>query len=124
MHCLCEVQNNVIQLGRTCLCSLFMDDEELEQVERFTYLGSCISTNGNITSEITARISKAQAAFSNLRHLRRCTDVSLVTKGQVYNATVCSTLLYGCETWPLRSEDLYGLQVFDHSCLCSVAHNQ
>ena len=27
------------------VCPLFMEDEELEQVERFTYLGSCISTN-------------------------------------------------------------------------------
>ena len=50
------------------ICPLFMEGEELEQVERFTYLGSCINTNGNIASEITARISKAQAAFSNLRH--------------------------------------------------------
>ena len=45
-------------LGVTA-CPLFMEGEELEQVERFTYLGSCISINGNITSEITARISKA-----------------------------------------------------------------
>ena len=51
------------------VCPLFMEGEELEQVERFTYLGSCISTNGKVTSEITARISKAQAAFCNLRHL-------------------------------------------------------
>ena len=63
--------------GQNLSVPLFMEGEELEQVERFTYLGSCISTNGNITSEITARISKAQAAFSNLRHLWRCTDVSL-----------------------------------------------
>ena len=81
------------------VCSLFMEElEELEQVERFTYLGSCISTNGNITSEITARIFKAQFAFSNLRNLWRCMDVSLSTKGRVHNATDRSTLLYGCET--------------------------
>ena len=75
-----------------------MEGEGLEQVERFTYLGSCIRTNGNITSEIRVRISKAQAAFSNLRHLWHCTDVSLATKGRVYNlTTVRSTLLYGCD---------------------------
>ena len=51
------------------VCPLFMEGEELEQVERFTYLGSCISTNGDITSEITARISKAQTAFSQLTPL-------------------------------------------------------
>ena len=48
-----------------------MEGEELEQVERFTYLGSYISTNGHITCEITGRISKARATFSTLRHLWR-----------------------------------------------------
>ena len=104
------------------VCPLFMEGEKLEQAERFTYLGSCISTNGNITSEITVRISKAQAAFSNLRHLWRCTDVSLATKGRVYNATVRLTLPYGSETWPLRSGDLHKLQVFDHRFLRAIGH--
>ena len=80
------------------VCSLFIEGEELEQLERFTYLGSCISTNGNITSEITAKISKAQVAFSNLCLLWRCTENSLATKGRVYHATVRFTLLYRCET--------------------------
>ena len=102
------------------VCSFSMENEELEQVEKFTYLGSCISTNGNITGEITAMISNAQAAFSNLRHLWRCTDISLATKDRVYNATVRSTLIYGCETWPLRSGDLHRLQVFYHRCLRSI----
>ena len=65
---------------------------------------------------------KLSAHFSNLRHLWRCTNVSLATKVRVYNATVRSTLLYGCETWPLRSGDLYRLQVFDHRCLRSIGH--
>ena len=74
------------------------------------------------TSEILVRISKAQAAFSNLRHLWRCTDVSLATKGRVYNATVRSTLLYGCGTWMLRSGNFHRLQVFDHRYLRSIGH--
>ena len=99
------------------VCSLFMESGELDKVKRLTYLGSCISTNGNITSEITARISKAQATYSNLRHLWRCTDVPLATKGRVHNATI-----YVCETWPFRSRDLHWLQVFDHNCLRSIGH--
>ena len=33
---------------------------------------------------------------------------------------VRSTLLYGGQTWPLRSGDLHKLQVFDHRCLRSI----
>ena len=102
--------------------SLFVEGQELEQVELFTYRGSCISTNGIITREITARISKAQAAFSKLRHIWHFTDVSLATKVRVYNMTVHSNLLYGCETWPLVSEDINRLQTFKHRCLRFVGH--
>ena len=101
---------------------LLMEGEELEQVDKFTYLGSCISANGSIAEEISARIARAQAAFSNLRHLWRRRDVSLTTEGRVYNVTVRPTLLYECETWALCSEYVHSLQVFDHRCLRSIGH--
>jgi hypothetical protein len=90
-------------------------------VERFTYLGSCISSDGSVADEVSARISKARIAFANLRHLWRQNGISLGLKGRVYQATVRSVLLYGCETWSLRAEDLRRLQVFDHRCLRSMA---
>ena len=70
---------------------------------------------------VNARISKAWMAFANLLHLWRRNDVSLVVKGHVYNAAVCSVLLYGCETWPLRQQDVHRLEVFDHRCLRQLA---
>jgi hypothetical protein len=95
--------------------------EALEVVERFTYLGSCISSDGSMTDEVTTRISKARIAFANLRHLWRQKGISLGLKGRVYQTTVRAVLLYGCETWPLRAEDLRRLQVFDHRCLRTIA---
>ena len=88
----------------------------------YYYLGSCISANGSIAEEISARITRAQAVFLNLHHLWRRRDISLTTKVRVYNATVRPTLLYGCETWALRSEDEHRLQVFNHRCLRSIGH--
>ena len=78
--------------------------------------------DGSIAEEISARIARAQAAFLNMRHLWHRRDISLTTKGRVYNATVRPTLLYGCETWVLRSEDIHRLQVFDHRCLRSIGY--
>ena len=101
---------------------LLMEGEALEQVDKFTYLGIYISANGSISEEISARIARAQAAFSNLRHLWRRMDILFTTKGRVYNPTVRLALLYGCETWALRSEDVHRLQVFDHRCLRSIGH--
>ncbi|KAG5450806.1 hypothetical protein CSKR_101413 [Clonorchis sinensis] len=62
--------------------------------------------------DISIRIGKARAAFVNLHHLWRRRDVSLSVKGRGYNAAARSVLLYGSETWPLRTED-----VKDFHCL-------
>ena len=100
---------------------LSLSGEVLEVVSSFTYLGSCISNDGGVDSEIHARIGKARAAFSKLRHLWREKGVSERLKGRVYEAAVRTVLLYGCETWPVRTEDLKRLQAFDHRCLRYIA---
>ena len=91
-----------------------------ERVDKFTYLGSCITPDGSIAEELSSCIQKVQLAFSNLHHLWRRNDVKLSTKGRIYSAAVRSVLLYGSETWPLKAEDIRRLSVFDHRCLRSI----
>ena len=84
---------------------LVLQGECLDTVERFTYLGSCISSDGSVTDEVNARISKARAAFANLRHLWNQKGLPLRLKGRVYNATVRAVLLYSTETRSIRAQD-------------------
>ncbi|KER27332.1 LOW QUALITY PROTEIN: hypothetical protein T265_13817 [Opisthorchis viverrini] len=100
---------------------LTIQGEVLEVAERFTYLGSCISSDCSVTDEVNARIYKARTAFANLRRLWRQNGLFLNLKGRVYQATVRAVLLYGCETWPIRAADLRCLQVFDNRCLRTIA---
>ena len=69
---------------------LTLSDDELDFVDSFTYLGICINTSGNITDEITFRISRARAVFGNLHDLWRRTDMCLLTKDRVYNRILSS----------------------------------
>lgn len=100
---------------------LVIQGEPLEIVDRFTYLGSCVSSDCRVKHEVDARISKARIAFANLRHLWRQKGISLGLKGRVYMTTVRAVLLYGSETWCLRAEDLRRLRVFDNRCLRTIA---
>ena len=101
--------------------SLTIGNDRLDTVDSFVYLGSCISAGGCVEREVSLRLAKAGLAFANLRHLWRRRDVSLATKGRVYNAVVRAVLLYGCETWAIRSEDVRRLSVFDNRCMRSIA---
>ncbi|KER26859.1 hypothetical protein T265_05990 [Opisthorchis viverrini] len=68
--------------------SLMLADEPIEVVDKFVYLGSCISPGGLAKDDISIRIGKARAAFANLCQLWRRRDISFSVKGRVYNAAV------------------------------------
>ncbi|VDP34330.1 unnamed protein product [Schistosoma margrebowiei] len=70
---------------------LVIGSEVVERVDRFTYLGSLISSCGLVCDEISARIQKARLAFANFRHLWRRRDIRLSTKGRVYCAAELET---------------------------------
>ncbi|CAH8442995.1 unnamed protein product [Dicrocoelium dendriticum] len=67
--------------------ALTLGGDQLEVVQKFSYLGSCISALG-IEDEITNRIAKARIAFANLRHLWRRRDIIPALQGRVYNAAI------------------------------------
>jgi hypothetical protein len=111
----------LVQDWNSAVPNLSLDDEVLDVVDNFTYLGSCVTNDGSIHKEISLRVAKARAAYAGLGHLWRRKDVSLKTKARVYNASVRSVLLYGCETWALRAEDTRRLETFDQRCLRRLA---
>ncbi|VDP81821.1 unnamed protein product [Schistosoma curassoni] len=101
-----------------------LDGEQIDVVEKFVYLGSCISPGDGVSDEIDSCIVKARAAYANLGHLWRLRDVSLAVRGRIYNASVRAVLLYACETWPFRVDDVRRLSVFGHRCVRRIADIQ
>ncbi len=91
------------------------DGEPLEDVDKFKYLSPMFAGNSQGTEKIRSRINLARSAFSRLQScLWSRRDISLRTKGRVYQAVVRSIRLYGCETWPVRVADERLLEVFDN----------
>ncbi len=103
--------------------AVLLDGEPLEDVERFKYLGLMFVANGQGTEEIRSRINLARSAFSRLQsRLLSRREISLRTKGRVYQAVVRSILLYGCETWPARVADERMLEVFNNDSIRRILH--
>ncbi|XP_067939462.1 uncharacterized protein [Watersipora subatra] len=77
-----------------------IDDNNLQNVEKFTYLGSYLAKNTTVDNEISTRLGIASTAFGRLT---KCVwsfrHIGIKTKVRVYKACVLSILVYGAETW-------------------------
>lgn len=103
--------------------NIYIDGHRLNVVNKFTYLGSSISDEGNMDSEIDSRIAKASAAFGALSHrVWKAKGIRVATKVRVYQAMVMTTLLYGCETWTCYATHNKWLEVFHQRKLREILH--
>ncbi len=94
-----------------------VEGENLEVVEKFTYLGSVIDHQGGTTIDVQTRINKARFSFSQLNNIWNSGNISYKTKLRLFNSNVMSVLLYGSETWFLSTRSQSSLQVFINKSL-------
>ena len=90
----------------------------LNDVEKFTYLGSTISRHVNIDKEVTCRIARASSAFGRLQsNVWYRGGISLIAKLKMYRAVVITMLLYASESWTIYSRHARQLNKFHMACL-------
>ena len=102
--------------------SITIDNQVLEVADHFTYLGSIISSNLSLDSEINKLIAKAASVMA--RQSERVwsnNQLTSNTKLQVCHArvlsTLLSTLLYGSESWTTYARQENRLESFHLCCL-------
>ncbi|KAL9963813.1 hypothetical protein ACROYT_G027358 [Oculina patagonica] len=71
--------------------------DEIQDIEKFTYLGSIVSSEGGTDQDIVARIGKATTAFHILRPIWRSRAIFVKTKLRIFNTNVKSVLLCGSD---------------------------
>ena len=98
--------------------NISVGDYTLEEVDEFVYLGSTISSNLSLDTELNTRIGKASTAMARLA--TRVWDNSMLTtntKMKVYQVCMHSTLLCSSETWTLYTRQERRLNTFHLRCL-------
>ena len=75
-----------------------LDGTSLKMVDKFTYLGSSVSST---EKDIDTRLTKAWAAIDKLSVIWK-SDLTDKMKRSFFQADVVSILLYGCTTWTLK----------------------
>ncbi len=74
-----------------------LDGASLKLVDKFTYLGSSVSST---EKDIDTRLTKAWTAIDKLSIIRK-SDLTDKMKHNFFQAAVIWILLYGCTTWTL-----------------------
>ena len=74
-----------------------LNGSSLKLGDKFTYLGSSVSSN---ETDINMRLAKAWTAIDSLSVIWK-SDLTDKTKRSFFHAAVVSRLLYGCTTWTL-----------------------
>ena len=91
--------------------------QRLEEVDRFTYLGSSLANDGNVDHDIKCRLGKASAAYQRLRPIWNSSTLALPLKIRLFNSIVIPTAIYACETWKTSTSIVKKLNTFQQRCL-------
>ena len=92
---------------------IVIDNNQIEQVGSFVYLGQTITEDATSDTEIRKRIAMAKGAFSNIRPLLTNSNISLGTRLRVVKCYIWSLLLYGCETWTVNKTTESKIKAFE-----------
>ena len=75
-----------------------IDEETLETMTDFIFLGSKITADGDCSHEIKRRLLLGRKAITNLGSILRSIDITLPTKVHLVKAMVFPVVMYGCES--------------------------
>ena len=67
--------------------------------------GSKITADGDCSHEIKRRLLLGRKVMSNLDSILNSKDITLPTKVQIVKAMVFPVVMYGCESWTIKTAE-------------------
>ena len=92
------------------------DEEDIEVVNTFNFLGSLIVDTGGSSEEIKRRLAMARSSTISLTSIWKDRGISRKTKIRIMNALVFPIATYGSETWALGAADRKKINAFEMWC--------
>ena len=80
-----------------------IDGETVETVIGFIFLGSKITADGDCSHEIKRLMLLGRKVMTNLNSILKSRDITLPTKVCLAKAMVFPVVMYGCESWTIKT---------------------
>ena len=95
-------------------CNIKVGEDTLEEIHKYEYLGSTITSNGDGITEIRKRLAAATEKLGKMKTLWKGQDNS--TKLRILRTCVFPTATYGCETWTTNKTITKLINAFEMKC--------
>ena len=82
-----------------------IDEETVETVSDFIFLGSKITADGDCSHEIKRHLLLGRKAITNLDRILKSRDITLPTKVHLVKAMVFPVVMYGRESWTIKKAE-------------------
>ena len=92
-----------------------IDNNKLETVRRFKYLGAIVSDEGS-KPEVLSRIAQTTAAVTKLKVILNDRNIAISSKIRLMHSLVLSVFLYACETWTITADIERRIQALEMRC--------
>ena len=82
-----------------------IEEEKVEAVTDFIFLGSKITEVGDYSHEIKRRLFLGRKVLTNLDSVLKSRDIILLTKFHTVKAMVFPVVMYRCESWTTKKAE-------------------
>ena len=93
-----------------------IDEETVETVADFIFVGSKITADGVCSHEIKRRLLLGRKVMINLDSILKSRDIALSIKALLVKTMVFLVVMYGCESWTIKKAEHRRIDVFELWC--------
>ena len=82
-----------------------IEDEKVEAVTDFIFLGFKITVDSDCSHEIKRQLLLERKAMTNIDSILKSRDVTLLTKAHIVKAMVFPVVMNGSESWTIKTTE-------------------
>ena len=88
------------------------DEEKVETVTDFVFLGSKITEDGDCNDKIKKQLLLRRKVMTNLDSVVKTRDITLLTHVRIVKAMVFPVVMYRCESWTIKKTECQRIDAF------------
>ena len=110
-----SIQKTKIMASRP-ITSWQIDGETVETMTDYIFLGSKITADGDCSHEIKRHLLLERKGMTNLDSILKSRDIILPTKVHLVKAMIFPVVMYGCESWTIKTAERQRIDAFELWC--------